>query len=173
MPRVAPVSPRKMLPPPTTIAISTSRSRQAAATSSAIRCTTLASMPKPLVVSAKTSPESFRITRRYRLRAISATPPALASFLADLDSREAPDRRVGAEGLDDLGDRGLGLLHEPLLEEHVVLVEPVQPTLDDLVDRVLRLALVARQLGEHLALLVDGVRRDILTTHEPRRGARD
>jgi hypothetical protein len=45
MPRVAPLMPRKMLPPPTTIAISTFRSRRASLTSCAMRNTTGASMP--------------------------------------------------------------------------------------------------------------------------------
>jgi len=48
MPLVAPVSPRKMLPPPTTIAISTPRSARAFVTSSAIRWTTAASIPNPM-----------------------------------------------------------------------------------------------------------------------------
>ena len=65
--------PRKMLPPPTTIAISTPSSARAFVTSSAMRCTTSASMPKPIVWSANASPESLSTTRRYWLSVISSS----------------------------------------------------------------------------------------------------
>src|SRR6185436_1966823 len=137
MPRFSPLMPRQMLPPPTTIAISTPSSRRAAATSSAMRCTTAASMPKPLRASANASPESLSTTRPYWLR---CCPPSVmlslrlvrsrplrprparggGSGLADLDAREAAHAGIRAETLHQLGDGGLRLLDEPLLEEHVV-----------------------------------------------------
>src|SRR5262245_45984756 len=163
MPRVAPLIPRQMLPPPTTIAISTPRSARALATSSAMRCTTFASMPYPIVVSANASPESFSTTRLYWLPGIGVTLPWLAGlFLAHLDTDEAPDLGLRAQTLDDLRHRRLGLLHEPLLEQAVVLEEAVETAGDDLLDRVLGLALVAGELLEHAALLLDDVGGDVV-----------
>src|SRR5262249_7476597 len=135
MPRVAPVRPRKMLPPPTTIAISTPRSPRAFVTSSAMRCTTLASMPNPIFWSANASPESFSTTRWYRLAVIGnssraksvvrrANPRAL--FLSDLDPREPADVCIGPERLHDRVDRLLVVLHERLLDERDRLEEAVE-----------------------------------------------
>src|SRR5664279_1487828 len=173
MPRVAPTMPRKMLPPPTTIAISTPSSTRASATSSAIRWTTAASMPNEMLVSAKASPESFSTTRRNRLSVIGT--PGFASgptlFLAHLDAGEPADLGLWSELLDELAHGELRVPHEALLEEDVVLVEAVQPALHDLADRGFGLALVARQLGEHLALLLDRVGRDVFTADVARRRA--
>src|SRR6476660_1058443 len=151
--------PRKMLPPPTTIAISTLSSTRASATSSAMRWTTAASIPNEMLVSAKASPESFSTTRRNWLWVIG-TPASVSRstlFLAYFDAGEPANHRVGAEPVQEGADRDLGITYETLLEQHVVLVEALDPALDDLLDRVLGLALVAGQLGEQLALLLDGV----------------
>src|SRR5262249_32794428 len=178
MPRSAPGMPRKMLPPPTTTAISTPSSELAAATSSAMRCTTPASMPEPVAASANTSPESFSTTRSY----FDASPTRLLRsssgrrrrlFGADLDPHEPPDRRLLAELAEQLADGGLGLADERLLEEHDALVEPVDPALDDLREGLLGLAFVAGQLLEHGPFLLDDVGRDIIPRDVLRRCRRD
>src|SRR5262245_4518486 len=140
MPRVSPDMPRQMLPPPITTAISTPRSRRAAWISPAMRATTCASMWCPVSVFSSASPESFRTTRRNGLDAMPWT-----LLLADLHPSEAPDGSVAAQLLEQLPDRRLRIAHERLLEQHVLLVEAVEATLDDLRDRVVRLALVARE----------------------------
>src|SRR5579884_1626159 len=183
MPRVAPLIPRKMFPPPTTIAISTPRSVRAAATSSAIRWATAASIPKPTDSSANASPESFSTTRPNRLWAtpsppVSSLPSAAARrtprlLLADLDPREAADGGATTERPEQLRDRRLRVTHERLLGQHVILVEALEPALDDHRDLVLGLALVARELLEDGALLVEGVGRDLVTGDVARRRARN
>src|SRR5688572_218928 len=117
-----------------------------------------------MVVSENASPESLSTTRRYLL-----SPIRWSSVLADLDAGEAPDGGVLAEVFEQLADRGLGLAHERLLEEHVLLVEAVEPPLDDLGNRVVRLALVAGELLEDGALLVDHICGHVFTAHVARR----
>src|SRR5262245_30457468 len=133
MPRVAPLMPRKMLPPPTTIAISTPNSMRASVASDAMRCTTAESMPYPVVRSANASPESFRTTRRYRLSGIRAPfrrgqdfgcvrPLAREALLpADLDAREPAHLRIGTKRSDERRDRLLVVLHERLVEQRAAL----------------------------------------------------
>src|SRR5947208_12482950 len=187
MPRVAPLIPRKMLPPPTTIAISTPRSARAFDASSAMRCTTSESMPKPIARSANASPESFRTTRRYRLSGIDA-PLVWSSWspgrghagrtrrallLADLDAREAPNGGTVPQRLDERCDALLLVLHERLLEQRHLLEEAVQLPVDDLAESRFGLALLARLRLEDGSLPIDLVRRDVLAGDEPRRRARD
>src|ERR1700675_1162476 len=163
MPRVAPVRPRKMLPPPTTIAISTPRSARALVTSSAMRWTTTASIPNPIVWSAKASPESFSTTRGFPLGCIGNSSRAgsygsavggLADglFLSDLDPCEPADVRLRAERLHDRVDRLLVVLDERLLEKDDSLVEAVQLALVDLRPGRLGLALFAGLGFEDVAL---------------------
>src|ERR687898_3625237 len=182
MPRSAPGMPRKMLPPPTTTAISTPSSVFAAATSSAMRCTTAASMPEPEATSANTSPESFSTTRSYLDAAPNASPYAFFAVLlvatrrllvADLDPHEAADRRILAELPEQLADRGLRLADERLLDQDDALVEGVDPAFDDLRDRLLGLPLVAGQLLEHGPFPLDDVGGDIVARDVLRRGRRD
>src|SRR5438067_1258921 len=168
IPREAPFRPRKMFPPPTTMAICTLRASTASATSSARRLTTTASIPEPMEESANASPESFSRTLPHRL---SATTVSL--LFADFDPREAGDLRPGAEAGQQRPDGDLRVPHEPLLEEHVVLVEPADAALDDLRDRLLRLALVAGQVLEHGPFGLDHVGRDVLPVHPPGRGRGD
>src|SRR5947209_14190158 len=131
MPRVAPLMPRKMLPPPTTTAISTPRSTRAAATSSAMRCTTPASMPKLSDASANASPDSLSTTRRNRLSPTVAPSPLVTVspwsravlLLAHFDAREPVHRGIRPERPQQLPDRRLRVAHVGLLDEHVVLVE--------------------------------------------------
>src|SRR6185437_3355375 len=136
MPPFAPIMPRKMLPPPTTMAISTPRSARALVTSPAMRCTTSESMPKLIDLSANASPESLSTTRRYLLSAISSSfGPAGgrarvgASLLANLDASEATNGGIAAETGDERTHGGLLVLHERLLDERAArirLVEPVE-----------------------------------------------
>src|SRR5260221_2348659 len=118
MPPDAPLIPRKMLPPPTMIAISTPRSARALVTSAAIECTTSESMPNPIERSANASPESLSTTRRYLLSGIRSSSrirvsqsglggscPILRSVLADLDAGEPADRGSGTQALHQCADR--------------------------------------------------------------------
>src|SRR5680860_742398 len=167
MPRWAPANPRKMLPPPTTIAISTSRLARASATSWAMRPTIASSMPKPVVVSENASPESLSTTRWYLLPVM-----VRVLLLADLEPDEPADGGVGAETLHELADRGLGLADEGLLDQDLVLVERVEPTLDDLRDRLVGLALVPRELLEHRPLVRDDVGGYVVAARVPGPGRR-
>src|SRR6476659_4073982 len=136
MPPVAPLMPRKMLPPPTTIAISTLSSARAFVTSAAMRCTTSESMPKLSFWSANASPESLSTTRRYLLSDISrSSRSGVRSLLADLDAREATDRGIAAQPGHERPHGRLLVLHERLIDERtarVGLVEAVELALDDL-----------------------------------------
>src|SRR3954452_6848288 len=64
MPAPAPVAPRQMLPPPTTIATSVPSSARASASSMAIRSTMPPSIVSSDAVLAKASPDSFSTPRR-------------------------------------------------------------------------------------------------------------
>src|SRR3954468_5341559 len=76
---------------------------------------------------------------------------------------EPREARHGAAGLgEDLADRLLRVLGERLVEQHVLLEEAVQAALDDLRERGLGLALVARGLLGDVALGGDGLRRDVV-----------
>src|SRR5438045_3341194 len=163
MPPVAPCMPRKMLPPPTTIAISTPRSARALVTSPAMRCTTSESIPKPTERSANASPESLSTTRRYLLSGISislafagAWPGSFVvsrlrgrskwSVLTDLDAGETADGGIGAQGLHERADRLLLVLDERLLDQRDRLEEAVELPLDDLGPCLLGFALFRRLL---------------------------
>src|SRR5262249_9500370 len=145
MPRVAPDMPRQMLPPPTTTAISTPNSERASATSSAIRCTTAASMPKLMVPSAKASPDSLRTTRDY-WPSSPGGGMGRTLVLAHLHAGEPGELGVTAEALDQLGDADLRVLDRRLLEQRDVLVERVEPTLDRTLELRLGHTLVAALL---------------------------
>src|SRR6202166_2241174 len=119
MPPLAPIMPRKMLPPPTTMAISTPRSARALVTSLAMRCTTSESIPKLIDLSANASPESLSTTRRYLLSDISGSlvcfrpcVPTGGSLLADLDPGEAAHGGIAPEPGDKRPDGRLLILHE-------------------------------------------------------------
>src|SRR5688500_2927549 len=108
MPAPAPVMPRQMLPPPTTMATSTPRFR-ALTTSPATYSANLPSMPKE-VSPAKASPESLS---RIRLYFASGT----GSLSIQVDLGEGGDGGVAEQ----LGDRLLVVADERLLEEHEFL----------------------------------------------------
>src|SRR5581483_1812069 len=168
IPREAPFSPRKMLPPPTTMAIWTLRASTASATSSASRLTTTASMPEPMEESANASPESFSSTLPHRL---SATAASL--LFADFEPHEPADLRLRAQPRQERSDDDLRVAHEALLDEDVVLVEAADPALDDLRDGLFGLALVAGQVLEDGPLLFDHVGRDVLPVDPPGGGGGD
>src|ERR1017187_1946206 len=128
-----------------------------------------------MAVSANASPESFSTTRRYWLAATRLplsldaglgylTPGPLRSVLvlADLDAREPADGGVRSKAREELTDGSFRLLYEGLLEQDDVLEEAVQAALDDLGERLLRLAFVAGELFEHRPLLVEDVGGDVL-----------
>src|SRR3954447_22737492 len=143
MPWPAPVIPRQMLPPPTTTAMSTSRSRRTSTISCASWRTMSPSMPWPSLP-ANASPESLRTTRRHR-----APPTVDRPSAADRDLGEAHDLRAAEE----VGDRLLLVLHVVLLEEHALLEPAGEATVDDLAERGLGLALGAGDVLERRPLL--------------------
>src|SRR6476661_744004 len=82
-------------------------------------------------------------------------------------------RRRGADLLEDLADRLLGVLGERLLEQDVLLEEAVDATLDDLGQGGLGLALLAgRGLGD-ATLVLDRLGRDLVTREDRRAERRD
>src|SRR5215471_7603229 len=171
MPRVAPDMPRQMLPPPTTTAISTPSSWRAYATSSAMRCTTAASMPYPVAVSANASPDSLSTTRRKRLWLRGSTCRNL--LLAGLHAGEPRDGRTLAEPFEELADRHLRVLHGRLLEQHDLFVEAVEPAGDRTRDLVFGHVLVAALRLEHFALARDHVVGHLVAGEVRGRGKRD
>src|SRR6478735_1156541 len=169
MPRWLSSAPRKKLPPPTTTAISTRST--AAAISRAIWLTTSGLTPSWPAPNA--SPESLRRTRRRPVRSVMGvvlssrfkivprgheegvrimtirTPSTL--LRADLEAREVRDGDTGV--LRHLGDRELVVLGVVLLEQGDLLDERGDAAFDDLRESRFRLALVAGDLGDDLALL--------------------
>src|SRR5205823_1960344 len=158
MPAPAPVAPRQMLQPPTTMAISVSSSRRASASSIAIRSTIAPSMVSSLAELANASPETFRTTRFHGCVGGVVTPPSCAEMYrnplnsrvsvhpgtglgsrADTDLSEADDLGVAEHLLDAL----LVVLGVALLEQHALLVPAVELALDDLRKRLVGLARVA------------------------------
>src|SRR6185437_11492151 len=94
-----------------------------------------------------------------------------ASGLPDAKPHE-PDR-LNARLVEDLLDRLLAVLGERLLDQHGVLVEAAHPTLDDLGQRSLGLALFAGSRLGDAALVLDDIRRDLVTGQVRRREGRD
>src|SRR3954454_18367862 len=122
---------------------------------------------------AKASPESFSSTRsKFGTQTSSRkTDPQHSSEcwgstarselgLAHLEAGEGRDVRAGLG--EDLGDGLLVVLRERLLLEHGLLEEAGDATLDDLVERGLRLALAKCDLPGDAALVGDGLLGDVL-----------
>src|SRR4051812_28229258 len=86
--------------------------------------------------------------------------PASGSGLTDLEAGEAVDRQAGL--VQDLLHGALGLGDRRLLEQDEVLVVGVDPTLDDLHDRLLGLALLLGGLLGDPALGLHGLGRDLV-----------
>src|SRR5271169_2009618 len=129
IPAIAPVAPRQMLPPPTTTASSSPPRSMAWAISRARKSTVVASIVSSLAAEARASPESLRTTRRTEL---------------------APDHHLGVSHdggrTEELRDGLLVVLREGLIEQDALLEPAVEPAFDDLGQRRLGLALVARDL---------------------------
>src|SRR5829696_1748012 len=104
-----------------------------------------------------------RIPPRARERRGQRGP---SSGLADLEAGEPLDGHPGL--VHDLLHRALGLGDRRLLEQHEVLVEGVDPALDDLDDRLLGLALLLRGLLGDAALGLDRLGRDLVAGEEAR-----
>src|SRR5205085_12294052 len=94
-----------------------------------------------------------------------------ASGLADLEAGEALDGE--ARLVEDLLHRALGLGDRRLLQQDEVLVVGVDPTLDDLGDRLLGLALLLRGLLGDATLGLDRLGRDLVAGEEARAGRGD
>src|SRR5262245_12957794 len=159
IPWPAPWRPRQKLPPPTTMARSTSNPRRASTTEDATWSRTADDRPNP-PCSANASPDSFNTTRRH----FDGAGPApscealLTRALADLDLGVADDRGT----VEQLADRHLVVLGVGLLEEADLLEVAVEPALHDLRERLLRLALVPRDGLERGPLLLHLVGRHLV-----------
>src|SRR3954462_12184481 len=97
--------------------------------------------------------------------------PCDASGLADLEAGEPLHGQAGV--VDDLLHRALGLGDRRLLEQDEVLVVGVDPTLDDLGDRLLGLALLLGRLLGDATLGLDRLGRDLLAAEVGRAGRGD
>src|SRR5512144_2379026 len=187
MPRSDSAAPRNMLPPPTTTA-SWTPAQTTSAIASAMCATTRASMPSDSLP-ANASPETVSRTRRQRggngtgeagHRAssvtVAASPfvefPVCQSGLADLVAREPTNldlltqRRAGL--VEEPANGLLGVLDERLLEQGELLVVAGDPALHDLRDRLLRLALLARDLLVDRPLRLQDLRRHLILVHVER-----
>src|SRR3569832_2274369 len=145
--------PRQMLPPPTTMPISTPEST-ASLISATIEDSASGRMPwEPSLQ--RDSPESLRRTRLYFLaEGILARLPAerVADEADDLDLAAG----LGARRLDEVADRGLRLLDEGLLEQAERLEEQlVDLALEDLGDLRLGLAFLLQDVGLDRLLRLD------------------
>src|SRR5579885_2546972 len=103
--------------------------------------------------------------------ALLAVRPALEG-LPELEAGEATNRHVDPKAYDrlphDVADRPVALLDERLLEQTLILVEALDLPLDDALDHLLGLALLARLRGVDLPL----GRRDVFAADVARRGRR-
>src|SRR5690606_11701276 len=153
--------PRTMLPPPITRPMSTP-SPCSDWISSVSRSTTGGEMPKPCSP-ASASPESFSTTRLYFRSSAVITRRSLAQLVADEAAHHHVLARLRRGFLHQLADRLLArrVLHEDLVHERLLLVEPAQLTLDDLLVHVLRLALLPDLLQVHGALALHHLGRDL------------
>src|SRR3954452_7081919 len=160
MPSPAPVWPRQMLPPPTTIAISVPSCCWVSATSAAMRATTAPSIPYPKETWANASPDSLSTTRCQRPRPSPFGDVSVTPLAPDLDLGEARDLGVAQQLLDG----HLGVAHELLLEQHALSEEAAgELAFHDLGDGLLGFAFVARLGLQDLALLLHLIGRDLIT----------
>src|SRR5579872_83686 len=174
IPSPAPIVPRQMLPPPTTTAISTPNSSQAAAISRASLATVAASMVSSEAALASASPESLSTTLCQRgfsdsVMVPTPLPSSAPGSGADDHLGEAREFRAAEQ----VGDGALLVADVGLLEQHLLLEPPVQPPLDDLRERRLGFLLVpCDRLGD-LALRLDPVLGHVGPDQVLRPGERD
>src|ERR1700722_795866 len=155
IPPLSPVVPRQILPPPTTTASSSPPPSIARPISLAIRSTVAASMVSSDAAEANASPDILRTMRR-------GSPTILSASGADDDLREGHDARRTEHARD-----GLLLVTDVGLVEEDALLEPtVHSAVDDLVERGLRLALVARDGLERRPFRRHLVRGDLVPVQE-------
>src|SRR4051812_25570759 len=114
IPADSPVAPRQMLPPPTTTAICTPRSRWHSAISVAMRATVAPSMVSSTSDEAKASPDILRTTRPQR--GFDWADSSLASSLG------GSLMGTGSAADDDLGEPGHGRASEELLDGLLVVL---------------------------------------------------
>src|SRR5580704_3663582 len=162
MPLDSPVVPRQMLPPPTTTASSRPPASMAWAISLAIRSTVAVSMVSSDAAEAKASPDILRTMRRE-------SPTSLSASGADDDLGEGHDARRAEHA----GDGLLLVADIGLVEQHALFVPAVHASLDDLLERCLGLALVARDRLERGALGRDLVGRHLVPREVSRLRERD
>src|SRR6185312_7765931 len=169
MPRSCSSAPRKKLPPPMTTAICAPVLTTAAICLATVS-TTSGSTPTP--PPPNISPPSLSSTRLYPERAPgSILRSVIPSGLADLEAGEVlhGDARGVQQGLHGL----LGLLDRRLLQQHDVLVEAVDPTLDDARQHLLGLALLAGRGLRDAPLVLQHVARYVLAGAVLRPGGGD
>src|SRR5437763_3445505 len=136
-------------------------------------------LPPPAGAPSRTAEPSTRGAPSPLSALLSTRPPPWLSVrqgrpsacLADLEAGERPYR--GALLAEHLLDRLLGLLDERLLDERDVLEERAQPALDNLGNRLLRLALIPGDLFGDAALVLHDVGRHLVTGYILRPHRRD
>src|SRR5882724_10460599 len=184
MVRAAAATPRKILPPPTTMP-SCTPARATSATSRASCRTRSASMPN-VAAPAITSPLSFSRMRSYLgtnsgldglgNRGLAAAG-ASGRCIAHLEAHETRHDDVFAQfrdlGLNQLIDGERVLLDERLFVQADLLVELAQPPLNDLVDDLLGLAFGQRPGALYVFLFLQRRGRHVLLADKLRVGGRD
>src|SRR5581483_2846762 len=178
--RAAAATPRKKFPPPTTRPICTPPRATSATSSARLRTRSESTPNEPCPASA--SPLIFRRMRLYfgmLRRSLRLWSGLLGRFLdyghvANLETHEARNRDILAQlgdlRLNEIGDGGGVLANERLLVEADLFVILVQPSLDDLVHHLLRLAFTQRAGAIDLFLAGQRFRRNILAADELRIG---
>src|SRR3989339_262821 len=156
--------PRKMLPPPTTMPISTFRSATALISRAMAR--RVAGSRPNFFSPARLSPLTLSRIRRY-LRGADVMGPGSGTHLEAGEPLDfevlAPQSR--AHLLEELGHGKAGVLHKGLLHQADLLIEFLQAAGDHLLDDVVRFAaLFGRRFVDGL-FLGDELRRNFLPAH--------
>src|SRR6266545_1071239 len=164
------VVPRRILPPPTTKPSWTPRACTAF-NSSVSRSMTPTSMPEPPARwAAQASPETFSRARPYASFPANSAPSELEpGEAAHLDLLAG----LAGERLHQIADLDLVVLHERLLEQHVLLVELAQLPLDDLGLDALGFLLLGHLGGVDAPFPLDDLGGNVLHPHGDRPGRRD
>src|ERR1051326_5132110 len=162
MPPSLSCAPRKMFPPPMTIAISQPRALTSLISSANDRTVAL-SMPY-FSSPPRASPVTLRMTRLYLRTLFTGRRPLLFDPFANLVPHEAPDLDVLSHARDrvpqQVADLAVGVLDEGLLDQTDFRIEAVQFALDDLIDDLFRLALL-----QHLSAIDGALALDLFGRH--------